>query len=72
MKECLRCGNEDVTETFHRVNCNNEGELWWCVECQANGRPLRGPDDDRSSSRYDQHLDKIRAGKSLKEIRGES
>lgn len=71
MKECLRCENP-VTEKFHRAMSNNDGELWSCPQCQASGRQLTGPDDDRSSERYDRHLDKIKNGKSLKEIQGKS
>lgn len=71
MKSCERCGNP-VTETFHRVNSDNAGDLWSCPSCNSRGTPLTGPDDDNSSEMYDKHLDKIRSGISIKEIRGES
>lgn len=68
MKPCLRCGNP-VTAHYHRVNSNNDGELWSCEECSTNGEVLTGPDDESQSERYERNLEKIREGNSLKEIR---
>lgn len=69
MKECLRCESQ-VTETTHRVNCDNNGDLWSCPNCQTRGRPLKGPDDDRSSKRHDMNLNKIKNGIVPEELRG--
>lgn len=61
MKTCERC-ESDVSDTFHRVNCDNEGRLWSCTECVGNGLVLSGPDDRRNSAQYDRNLDKVKLG----------
>lgn len=33
MKECDGCGNENVSDDFHRVYSDNDGYLPGCVEC---------------------------------------
>lgn len=61
MRECLRCGNF-VTEDYHRVYCNNDGELWSCLKCTPDGETLTSPDEESRSRRYEENLDKIRRG----------
>lgn len=44
------CDNPDcdgtVTDQYHRVKCDNDGNLWGCPECTPAGRVPTGPDDE--------------------------
>lgn len=37
MRTCDNCGYDDVSEDYHRVFSNNEGELEGCIMCSING-----------------------------------
>lgn len=64
MRECLRCENP-VTERYHRVNSNNDGELWSCTACTPEGEVLINEDDESHSKRYEDNLDRIKNGGNL-------
>ena len=59
MPECMRCGGH-VTKTYHRVNCNNDGELWSCPECSKDGEVLISEDDESESRLYEENLEEIK------------
>lgn len=66
MKECARCGNE-VSDEYHRVNCNNSGVLCSCPRCTPDGETLTAIEEESQSARYEERLDQIREGKSFAE-----